>query len=205
MRSRLVLLGLAVSLAACGDREPTPTLAERAASLSAVMNIDTLVVAGVPTPVQFQEISGASFPVPFSARMPRPIRFGAATDDESGIAVAFKYGQAPADAQVRVVALPEAFDEAEARAEAHRLAATLGTLQTGEEYEPADNPASRLENITTRTDTRGGFVWLDVHAGRYVAVVSDMALEASDDFAPRRNYLLRSWTWTDDGSALLSN
>ena len=198
MPARLLLL-LLVPLAACGDSTSSPTLADRAAALSTVMSVDTLVVEGEPTPIQFQEISGASFPVPFTARMPRPVRFGIPIDDSTGTAVVFKMSAEGAESELRVVAFPEAFDAAAASAEAQRLGEALGTPAGAD----ASAPAWVAESVRTSAEGRSGVVWLGRHAGRYVAVVSDTALEMSDGFAPRRDYLLRSFTWTDDGSTLL--
>ena len=198
MPARLLLL-LLVPLAACGDPTPSDSLAQRAANLATVMSVDTLVVAGEPTPIQFQPISGASFPVPFTARMPRPVRFGIPTDDSTGTAVVFKMSAESAESELRVVAFPEAFDAAAASAEAQRLAEALGTPAGAD----ASAPAWVSESIRTSAEGRSGAVWLGQHGGRYVAVVSDTALEMEGAFAPRRDYLLRSFAWTDDGTTLL--
>ena len=54
------------------------------------------------------------------------------------------------------------------------------------------------------TDGRSGSVWLGQHSGRYFAATSDAAAAGAEAFTARRDYLFQHWTWTDDGSALLS-
>ena len=127
LSTRAVLLAALVPvLAACGDHEPSPTLADRAAALSAGMNVDTLLVGGVPTPVTFNEASGSSFPIPFDVRIPNPMRIGREATD-AGDVVSFKLNAPPEDGVATVVALDSTLDEAGARTAARALAEAQGT------------------------------------------------------------------------------
>ena len=196
---RLLVLGLALS--ACGDREASPGLAERAAALAAGMNVDTLVVDGKATPVTFNEAAGSSFPIPFDVRVPMPLRVERA-ENAAGDAVSFKYNLPPADGIVSITALPDSTDEATARAQAKSVADSLGA--TAEQASAVGWALASYSSPSARGASAGRIasVRLGLHGGRYFTVTSDAAASATEDFAPRRDYLLQHWTWTDDGSAL---
>lgn len=193
---RVPVLALAVALSACGDREATPTLAERAATLSAATT-DTLIVDGSPQTVAFREIRGSSFPLPFEARVPDPMAVSADTSGD-GPTVRLTMGAPPADAQWAVVVLPDSATESGARAAARRAAEALGTVtETG-----GAAPAWTLAAFETEQTGRSGSVRLGRHAGRFFYVLTDAAREAGGGFGPRRDYLLQHWRWLDDGTSL---
>jgi hypothetical protein len=195
---RSALLALAVLLSACGDREATPTLAERAATLSSATT-DTIMVEGSPQTVAFREIQGSSFPLPFEARVPDPMAVSADTSGD-GPTVRLTMGAPPADAQWAVVVLPDSATESGARATARRAAEALGTVAEAGPDEAG--PAWTLAAFTTEQPGRSGSVRLGRHAGRFFYVLADAALETGDGFGPRREYLLQNWRWLDDGTSL---
>ncbi len=188
MRPALCAAAL-VLLAGCGDREASPTLADRAAAISGGMNVDTLDIGGRAERVGFREASGASFPLPFAARVPDPM---AVTTErtpagESVVLTAARQGA------WSLTLLPERTDEAEARAAADSTARTLGT--------PRADSAS--VGAVASFQSGLGRVWLGEHAGRYYVVQSTSATEATREaFEARVAYVERGWTWTDDGSTL---
>ena len=199
-RAGLVTL-LALGLSACGDREASPSLAERAAAISAGMNVDTLIVEGEATPVTFNEAAGSSFPIPFDVRVPMPLRIERA-ETAAGDAVMFKLNLPPEDGMLSVTALPAAADESAAHAQAKAVADSLGA--TVEEASAVGWALASYSSppATSASAGRTASVWLGQHGGRYFTVTSDVATTAAGQFLPRRDYLLAHWTWTDDSSVL---
>ena len=197
--SRIPTLALAFTLAlsACGDRDATPTLAERAGALTANMAIDTILVDGQPVQVGYQEASGATFPVPFTVRVPNPMRVETDRTDD-GESVRFVMGAPPAEASWSVVVLADSLGEAGARAEALRVAEAMGAVPD------EGNPTTwTLAPYATTTSTDGeGTVRLGRHGGRFFLAVTTTAAAAAADFRPRAAYLDEHWRWTDDGSSL---
>ena len=194
---RALLLASTVALAACVDREASPTLVERAGALSSAMAIDTLLVDGQPVRVRFQEADGATFPVPFTVRVPDPMRVE--TDrTAAGESVRFVMGAPPAEASWSVVILADSLDEAGARAEALRVATAMGAVPD------EGNPTTwTLAPYATTTSTDGeGTVRLGRHGGRFFLAVTTAASAAAAGFRPRAAYLDENWRWTDDGSSL---
>ena len=193
---RLVLAILAlVGLAACGDREASPTLADRAAALSAGLT-DTLTVGGRPEPVAVREASGSTFPVPFTVRVPAPM---AVTTDRTAAGESVRLDAAGQGAWTLTL-LADGTDEATARAAADSVAGTLGTVTPADSAATA--PASALASFQTAGAGRSGAVWLGQHAGRFFVVASDAADAAREAVDARVAYVLDSWRWTDDGTAL---
>ena len=182
-------LPLGALLTGCGDRDASPSLADRAAALSAGMSVDTLDVGGRPERVGFREASGATFPLPFSVRVPDPM---AVTTErtpagETVVLTAARQGV------WMLTLLPDGTDEADARAAADSTARTLGTPT-------ADSTAGGSAGAFT---SGLGRVWLGQHAGRFFVVQSAPDTEATrEGFDARVAYVERGWTWTDDGSAL---
>ncbi|HEX8385831.1 MAG TPA: hypothetical protein VF576_06590 [Rubricoccaceae bacterium] len=193
MRALLILL--AVVSSACGDREATPTLAERAATLSGATT-DTLLIEGSPQAVAYREVRGSSFPLPFEVRVPDPMAVATDTSGD-GPSVRLTMGAPPADAQWAVVVLPETAAEGDAQATARRAAEALGAVTDG-----TAAPTGALAAFETERAGRTGSVWLGRHAGRFFYVLSDAAQETGDGFGPRREYLLQNWRWLDDGTTL---
>lgn len=202
--STFALLLLALSLSACGEREASSSLADRAAAISAGMNVDSLVIDGEATAVTFNEASGASFPIPFDVRVPNPLRVERA-ESAAGDAVTFKLNLPPDDGVVSVTALPASTDEAAARAQARAVADSLGAVAV----EPAEAgwalAAYASPTATGAAPGRPASVWLGQHGGRYFTVTTDAAASVVGAFQPRATYLLEHWTWTDDGTTMLGN
>lgn len=179
-----------VLLSACGEREASPSLADRAAAISAGMNVDTLVVGGREERITFREASGASFPLPFEARVPAPM---AVTTQRTpaGETVALTAARMGAWS---LTLLAAGTDEAAAQAAADSTARALGTPA-------ADSTAPGGSVAAFRVGL--GHVWLGQHAGRYFVVQSAPETEAARAaFDARVAYVLAGWTWTDDGSHL---
>ena len=197
--ARLVFAALAlVGLAACGDRAASPTLAERAATLSAGLDVDTLTVGGQPEAVRFREASGATFPLPFTVRVPAPM---AVTTDRTAAGESVRL-DAAGQGVWTLTLLAEGTDEATARAAADSVAGTLGTVTPAVSGAAATVPASALASFGTAGEGRSGAVWLGQHAGRFFVVASDAADAAREAVDARVAYVLDSWRWTDDGTPL---
>lgn len=182
---------LLVLLSACGDRADEPGIAQRAAALAAGMNVDTLDVGGQPERITFREASGASFPLPFSARVPAPM---AVTTERTAAGEIVRL-EAAGQGAWTLTLLAAGTDEAEARSAADSVAAALGTVT-------ADSSASALAAMRTAGAGRTGSVRLGQHAGRYFVVAEDAAEAARAAFEARVAYVLHYWTWTDDGTTL---
>ena len=199
--SRLTLAILTlVGLAACGDRKPSQSLADRAGALAAGMNVDTLTVGGRREAVQFREASGATFPLPFTVRVPDPM---AVTTDRTAAGESVRLDAAGMGAWTLTL-LADGTDEATARAAADSVAGTLGTVSPADSaaVAAATAPASALASFRTAGAGRSGAVWLGQHAGRFYVVASDAADAAREAVDARVAYVLDSWRWTDDGTAL---
>ncbi|HEX9952235.1 MAG TPA: hypothetical protein VGB53_10730 [Rubricoccaceae bacterium] len=193
--ARFVFAALAlVGLAACGDRAASPTLAERAATLSAGLDVDTLTVGGQPEPVRFREASGSTLPVPFTVRVPAPM---AVTTERTAAGETLRLASSTPDGAWTLTFLATGTDEAAARSAADSVATTLGTATPD-----STAPASALVAFRTAGEGRSGAVWLGQHAGRFFVVASDAADAAREAVDARVAYVLDSWRWTDDGTAL---
>ncbi len=178
-----------VLLAGCGDREPSPSLADRAAAISAGMNVDTLDVGGRPEQVGFREAAGSTFPVPFAVRVPDPMAV-TTTRTPAGETVVLT---AARQGRWSLTLLADGTAEAAARAAADSTARTLGTPT-------ADSSAAGAMSAFT---TGLGRVWLGQHAGRFYVVQSASDTEATREaFEARVAYVEQGWTWTDDGTTL---
>ena len=98
--------------------------------------------------------------------------------------------------------LADGTDEATARAAADSVAATLGTATP----DATAGPPAALTALRTAgagaTAGRTGSVWLGQHAGRFYVVSADAADAARAAVEARVAYVLRNWTWTDDGTSL---
>ncbi len=182
-------LPFGVLLAGCGDREPSPTLADRAAAISAGMSVDTLDVGGRPERIGFREAAGSTFPLPFTVRVPDPMAV-TTTRTPAGETVALTAARQGAWS---LTLLRAGTGEAAARAATDSTARTLGT--------PA---ADSVDAGTVAAFTSGlGRVWLGQHAGRYYVVQSAPETEAAREaFDARVAYVESGWTWTDDATAL---
>lgn len=185
----LVLL-VASPIAGCGDREASPTLADRAAALSAGMNVDTLDVGGRPERIGFREATGSpTFPLPFTVRVPDPMAVTTARTP-AGETVSLT---AARQGVWSLTLLAAGTDEAAARAAADSTARALGTPS------PDSSSAGAVAGFTSGL----GRVWLGEHAGRYYVVQSAPDTEATrETFDARAAYVESGWTWTDDGTAL---
>lgn len=185
----VLALPLGVLLAGCGDREPSPTLADRAAALSAGMNVDTLDVGGRPERIGFREAASSTFPVPFAVRVPDPMAV-TTTRTPAGETVTLT---AAGQGVWSLTLLAEGTDEAAARGATDSTARALGT--------PAaeSSAAGPMAAFTTGL----GRVWLGQHAGRFYVVQSTSDTEATREaFEARVSYVETGWTWTDDRSTL---
>ena len=191
----LAALALLAPLSACEDRAASPTLAERAAGLQAGL-VDTLVVGGRPEAVAVREASGATFPLPFTLRVPAPM---AVTTERTaaGETVRLSMGAPPADAAWSLTLLAAGTTDADALAAATDAAQALGAAMAD-----STAPATARAAFRTAAEGRTGSVWLGRHAGRLFVVSASAADAARAAFEPRAAYLLQQWRWTDDGSAL---
>lgn len=185
----VLALPLGAMLAGCGDRQPSPTLAERAAAISAGMNVDTLDVGGRPERIGFREASGSTFPLPFTVRVPDPMAV-TTTRTPAGETVALTAARQGAWS---ITLLAAGTDEAAARAAADSTARTLGTPE----------PDSSADGAVAAFTSGLGRVQLGQHAGRYYVVQSAPASEATREaFDARVAYVETGWTWTDDRTTL---
>ncbi|HEX8299126.1 MAG TPA: hypothetical protein VF594_08190 [Rubricoccaceae bacterium] len=193
--SRFVLAAFAlVGLAACGDREATPTLAERAATLSAGLDVDTLMVGGRPETVTFREASGSTFPVPFTVRVPAPM---AVTTERTAAGETLRLASSNPEGAWTMTFLAAGTDAAAAGSAVDSVATSLGTATP----DPSA-PSAALASFRTAGSGRSGAVWLGQHAGRFYVVASDASDAAREAFEARVAYVLDTWRWTDDGSGL---
>jgi hypothetical protein len=169
---------------------------------------DTLLLEGMPEPVELRLIRAGQGPLPFSTYVPPDMQ--AEVTEEGAVArfTAAFAGRPRADAFLEVYLFPPGTGPEQAVASARDYlpgqlgadAPRTGRFEGEEEAQPATLDSFVFTYRRQGQDYTGSIAVLRA-AGRLVRVVQHYPAEMGDGFGPRTEMILRHWQWAD-GSRL---